>query len=93
MQDAFARRLLPALSRHAVRLGYRILAAAAVDLLPGWGRKMLELPRAPMAPLITRAYFGSLRLAVPTVPKALREARNRAAALPPAECKAAEARA
>lgn len=83
IRDALGRRVLPAASRRAVRLAYRILAAAAVDLLPAWGREMLELPRAPLAPWVARTYFGSLRLAVPTVPSALREARQRAGSSAP----------
>ncbi|MEX0790420.1 MAG: hypothetical protein WD178_06545, partial [Actinomycetota bacterium] len=69
-------------SAGAVRLAYTILARTAVDLLPGWGRSMLDLRRTRFAEPLTKAYFASLRLAVPTVPRALREAQQRAAAPP-----------
>ena len=72
-------KVLPEASAAAVRLAYGIFARAAVDLLPDWGRRMLRLKRSPVAYPLTRAYFGSLRLAAPTVPRALREARARAA--------------
>lgn len=72
-------RVLPYTTAAAVRLAYGVFARAAVDLLPDWGRRMLRLKRSPLAYPITWAYFSSLRLAVPTVPRALREARERAA--------------
>lgn len=79
---ALKERILRPASAGAVRVAYAILARAAVDLLPGWGRSMLDLQRSGFAGPATRAYFATLRLAVPTVPRALREARVRAASAP-----------
>lgn len=81
---ALNRRILRPASAGAVRLAYAIFARTAVDLLPEWSREMLQLQRSPLAVPLTRAYFATLRLAVPTVPRGLREARARAAAVPAA---------
>jgi uncharacterized protein (DUF2236 family) len=80
--QALERRLLRPASAGAVRLAYAIFARTAVDLLPEWGRSMLQLKRSPMAEPLTRAYVASLRLAVPTMPRALRQSQQRAAATP-----------
>ncbi len=79
--QALERRVLKPASAGAVRLAYSIFARTAVDLLPGWGRTMLQLKRSPFAEPLTKVYFASLRLAVPTMPRALREAHARAAAV------------
>ncbi len=78
--QALQERILKPASAGAVRLAYSIFARSAVDLLPEWGRTMLNLKSSPLAHPLTRAYFTTLRLAVPTTPRALREARARAAA-------------
>jgi len=75
-------RLLRPASAAAVRVAYAILARAAVDLLPEWGRRMLQLRRSPLASPLTNVYFTALRFAVPTVPRALRLSQQRAAARP-----------
>ncbi|HEX2053459.1 MAG TPA: oxygenase MpaB family protein [Actinomycetota bacterium] len=76
------RRFLTPASAAAVRVAYAIFARTAVDLLPQWGREMLQLRRSRLAEPLTRAYFTSLRLAVPTLPRALRQAQARASAPP-----------
>lgn len=78
----FNRRILRPASAGAVRLAYAIFARTAVDLLPGWGREMLQLKRSPVAEPLTRTYFATLRLVVPTEPRGLREARARASGVP-----------
>lgn len=78
-------RVLRPASAGAVRLAYAIFARTAVDLLPEWGRRMLQLKRSPLAEPLTKAYFATLRLAVPTMPRALRQAHARAVADPAAE--------
>lgn len=75
-----SRRILLPASAGAVRLAYAVFARTAVDLLPEWGRQMLRLERSRLARPLTRAYFATLRLAVPTLPRALRQAQERAAA-------------
>ena len=79
---ALEERVLRPAAAGAVRLAYAIFARTAVDLLPGWGRSMLQLDSSRFAEPLTKAYFASLRLAVPTMPRALREAQERAAASP-----------
>lgn len=79
---AIEQRILRPASAGAVRLAYAIFARTAVDLLPEWGRTMLRLERSRLARPLTRAYFATLRLAVPTKPRALRQAEARAAAAP-----------
>jgi uncharacterized protein (DUF2236 family) len=76
------KRILEPASAGAVRLAYAIFARTAVDLLPGWGRSMLQLERSRLAEPLTKAYFATLRLAVPTMPRALRQSQERAAAQP-----------
>ena len=71
------RRILKPASAAAVRIAYALFARTATDLLPGWGREMLRLEASPLVRPLTRAYFATLRLAVPTTPKALRESRER----------------
>lgn len=75
-------RVLRPASAAAVRVAYAIFARTAVDLLPAWGRKMLQLERSRLAEPLTKAFFSSLRLAVPTLPRALRQAQARASAEP-----------
>jgi uncharacterized protein (DUF2236 family) len=76
------RRLLEPASKAAVRIAYSLFARTATDLLPEWGRQMLQLENSPLIRPLTRAYFATLRAAVPTIPRALRESRARAAAAP-----------
>lgn len=71
------RKILAPASVAAVRLAYAIFARTATDLLPRWGREMLQLESSRVAEPLTRAYFGSLRVVVPTTPKALRQAMER----------------
>lgn len=71
------RRILLPASLGAVKFAYWIFAKTATDLLPEWGRRMLMLDRSPAARPLTRAYFASLRLAVPTLPRALRLSMER----------------
>lgn len=66
------RRILLPASLGAVKFAYWIFAKAATDLLPEWGRRMLRLDSSRVAQPLTRAYFAALRLAVPTMPRALR---------------------
>jgi uncharacterized protein (DUF2236 family) len=77
---ALEKRVLQPASAGAVKLAYAIFARTAVDLLPAWGRSMLQLKRSRLAEPLTKAYFCTLRLAVPTMPRALRESQERAAA-------------
>lgn len=83
-QDLMPGRIRPPLlepaSRAAVRIAYAIFARAATDLLPTWGREMLQLTPAPGAGPVTSAYLALLRGAVPTTPVALRQAMERAGA-------------
>ncbi|MGQ0679954.1 MAG: oxygenase MpaB family protein [Actinomycetota bacterium] len=74
------RRLLRPASAAAVRIAYAIFARTATDLLPAWGREMLQLQASSLARPLTRAYFAALRAAVPTTPRALRLAAERAGA-------------
>jgi uncharacterized protein (DUF2236 family) len=76
------RKVLRPASSAAVRVAYALFARTAADLLPEWGREMLQLEASPLVRPLTRAYFASLRLAVPTTPRALRESRVRSAAAP-----------
>lgn len=76
------RRIVAPASKAAVRIAYSLFARTATDLLPEWGREMLQLEASPLIRPLTHAYFASLRIAVPTIPKALRESRTRASAAP-----------
>ncbi|MGI9119168.1 MAG: oxygenase MpaB family protein [Acidimicrobiales bacterium] len=44
----------------AARAPYGVIAAAAVELLPRWARRMLWLPKAPGTSVVVRAGAGSL---------------------------------
>lgn len=82
------KKVLRPTSKAAVRIAYAIFARTATDLLPPWGREMLQLEASPFAEPITKAYFATLRAVVPTTPKALRQALERSAATPPPAAKA-----
>lgn len=69
----------------AVRTAYGIIASAAVDLVPDWGREMLGLRKqraVERAALRVAAvtFFTGLRVTVGTTPRELRQAHARCAA-------------
>ncbi|MEX2586481.1 MAG: oxygenase MpaB family protein [Actinomycetota bacterium] len=85
------RRILLFASLGAVKFAYWIFAKTATDLLPEWSGRMLQLDRSPVAEPMARAYFGALRLAVPTMPRALRLSINRSQRAPISDNSATDA--
>jgi uncharacterized protein (DUF2236 family) len=84
------RKVLVPASKAAVKVAYALFARTATDLLPEWGREMLRLKASHVVRPLTHAYFASLRIAVPTMPRPLRESIARATAAPGEDLSQAE---